>query len=68
MPEDLEDTWPRNWEGTIVWERVNPDGGSTSMFWSVPEQTWKPMNRFDVLMYSGYATEEELIANPQDFK
>ena len=71
MSESRDVTWPRNWDGVIVWPRLDPDGGETAMFWSLKEQTWKPLDRFDVIMYSPDATEEELISaglNPQDFK
>lgn len=71
MAEKQKVMWPRSWEGTIVWRRLNPDGGATALFWSVPEQAWKRFDRFDVIMYSDDASEDELIAaglNPQDFK
>ena len=71
MPAKNDVMWPRNWDGTIVWFRPDADGGVTSVFWSIPEQKWKPTDRGDAIMCSDDATEEELIApglNPQDFK
>ncbi len=71
MTEERKAMWPRSWDGVIVWFRPNEDGGETPMFWSVPEQSWKRMNRPDAIMYSDDATEDELVAaglNPQDFK